>query len=226
MTAYDADKAASKTVESDALSIPAVAPDAPKGVTVTKGGANQLIVSWRAPEHDGGAAITAYVVKLAAEDAADGDSNAVVTAEVAADARQHTFSGLDANKTYRASVVAVNSAGKSAAEVADKAVAPDAAQAGTGNGGSNGSGTGSDSGNGSGAGNGTGNNGTGNNGTGNNNDGTGNGTETTGDKTQQAIAKKQSDKLASTGVTASGIAIAAALMVALAGTLAVARRRA
>ena len=223
VTAYDANKAASKTVESAALSIPAVAPDAPKGVTVAKGGANQLIVSWQAPEHDGGAAITAYVVKLTAEGAADGDANAVVTAEVAADARQHTFSGLDANKAYRASVVAANSAGKSDAAVADKAVAPDAAQPGNGGSGNDGSGTGSDSGNGSGAGNGTGNTGTGNDG---NNGAGSNGTDATGDKTQQTIAKKQSDKLASTGVAASGIAIAATLMVALAGSLAVARRRA
>ena len=119
VTAVDANGQQSAAVKSATdLVIETTAPSAPQNVTVKQGAAHQLIVGWAAPADNGGADITGYTVTLTP---ATGDAK---TQSVKADTLQVTFTDLDPNTAYTASVVATNGVGAGAASAESAAVKP------------------------------------------------------------------------------------------------------
>ncbi|MGB0099766.1 MAG: fibronectin type III domain-containing protein [Nocardioides sp.] len=77
-------------------------PGSPTAVAGTADGGDRLTLSWSAPDSEGDAPITGYVVAR---------SGSAVVEAVAAEARSHTFTGLEAGATYELSVRAVNAVG-------------------------------------------------------------------------------------------------------------------
>ncbi|KAA9089604.1 rhamnogalacturonan lyase family protein [Microbacterium radiodurans] len=98
---------------------PAAAPVAAPGIGVDSGGVN---VTWKAAEQDAGGPVTGYVVTLTGADGA-----VVAEQTVGAEARRASFAGLAAGR-YRASVVAENRYGASAASPASAAATVAAGQ--------------------------------------------------------------------------------------------------
>ncbi len=99
--------------------VPAAVPGAPRSLTAAPGD-GQVVLSWAAPEHDGGAAVTAYRYRHAQgatvpdgtawTDVADGPD----AGSDAGDETTVTVSGLDNGQLYAFEIVAVNSVGEGA----------------------------------------------------------------------------------------------------------------
>ncbi|WP_019913041.1 S-layer homology domain-containing protein [Paenibacillus sp. HW567] len=99
---------------------PITVPGAPTGVTASSGN-GQAVVSFTAPENNGGSAITGYEVT-----SSPGNVVAVGTGSPI------TMSGLVNGTTYTFTVKAINSAGSSAASALSNAVTPSAPSGGDG----------------------------------------------------------------------------------------------
>ncbi|MHA6531252.1 chitobiase/beta-hexosaminidase C-terminal domain-containing protein [Paenibacillus sp. BAC0078] len=100
--------------------IPNTAPGAPTGVTASSGN-GQAVVSFTAPEMNGGSAITGYEVTSS-------PGNVVVVGT----GSPITITGLANGTTYTFTVKAINSAGSSAASASSNAVTPSAPSGGDG----------------------------------------------------------------------------------------------
>ncbi|MDQ1746891.1 MAG: trimeric autotransporter adhesin, partial [Frankiaceae bacterium] len=92
---------------------PVAVPDAPTGVTATRGNASAT-VSWTAPASSGGSAITSYTVR----------SNAGQVATVDGSTLSTTVTGLTNGTSYTFTVTATNSAGTGPASAPSNAVTP------------------------------------------------------------------------------------------------------
>ncbi|MDD5104683.1 MAG: fibronectin type III domain-containing protein [Desulfuromonadaceae bacterium] len=91
-------------------------PGAPVNVTAKTGGNAQAIVSFSAPESDGGSAITGYTVKSSPSGGIDVDSGSIATV--------HTVVGLSNGTVYTFSVQAKNAAGSGSASSPSNGVIP------------------------------------------------------------------------------------------------------
>ena len=102
---------------------PAVAPDAPEGLSATAT-QTSITVSWQAPSEDGGAEVTGYTVEWSA-DGVDWSELEAHTPE-----RSYEHSSLSVGAEYHYRVAALNGAGAGAwaelTQPTDPAVAPDA----------------------------------------------------------------------------------------------------
>jgi titin len=108
--------------------IPATVPDAPRDLTATRGNA-QVDLSWEAPDHNGGSAVTKYEYHQYPP-SAEGDGWHEISG-FNADAPAYTVSGLANGTTYTFKVRAVNHVGggaATAATTATPATVPDAPQ--------------------------------------------------------------------------------------------------
>ena len=101
------------------LAAPAVAPGPPTAVTAAAGAIGSVTVTWQAPAQTGGAAVTGYRVVATPTDGAVGTAGTSVA--VPAAARSTVLTGLTAGTRYRVAVLAVNSAGASAAATVEYA---------------------------------------------------------------------------------------------------------
>ena len=88
------------------INIPAVAPDAPQGLTAAPGN-GQVTLSWSAPSHDGGSAITRYEVSGGGSTWKDAGLNT-----------SYLFTGLANGASYTFEVRAVNIVGSGAVAIA------------------------------------------------------------------------------------------------------------
>ncbi len=81
-------------------------PGTPTDVAASVGGTASLALTWSPPADVGSGPVTGYVVSR---------SGSAATETLGADARSHTFTGLEAGTTYQLSVSAVNAVGAGAA---------------------------------------------------------------------------------------------------------------
>lgn len=93
---------------SNSVKVPAVAPTAPRNVTVRADSGTTVSVLWNTPVSNGGAVIDSYTVVLTPDN--DGE---VITKTVAGNVLNVTFDGLEGLTGYSAVVTAVNEAGNS-----------------------------------------------------------------------------------------------------------------
>ncbi|MGR3985205.1 MAG: fibronectin type III domain-containing protein, partial [Gammaproteobacteria bacterium] len=123
-TAYDIEVAAENAIgigayaaaAGDAIArTPRTTPNAPQMVEATPGN-QQLAITWNAPDHNGGRAVTAY--RLRWKPMTETDFAAGGSATTAAAARMHTIENLDSGVIYDVEIAAENAAGIGAYVVA------------------------------------------------------------------------------------------------------------
>ena len=85
----------------------ASAPEAPTGLTATADGQTEIDLSWTAPSHDGGAAITGYRIEVST----DGSSWSDLVTDTGSTATSYSHTGLAAGSTRYYRVSTINSAG-------------------------------------------------------------------------------------------------------------------
>ena len=110
----DAQNEESRTSDATAA-VAAAVPSAPAGLTVSVNDTGKLDLSWNIPDSNGGANVTGYKVQW--RETADSWESAADVSEATATGTRHTVSGLTDGTEYTFRVMAVNSAGNSAASM-------------------------------------------------------------------------------------------------------------